>query len=117
MQRKVAVSAIPASALRGQGAPGVVGAARDFLTEMSLSRFVVQTESGFVRRLDSATRALCGRLPRRGRAWGTGRKALNLFLRDAMYNVYLARQFGLSRMEPFLEIPLDSYVARLIKET
>ena len=114
VQRKVAVSAIPASALRGQGAPGVVSAARDFLTELELDRFAVRSEQAFARRLDAATRSLCKRLPRRACAWGTGRKAVNLFLRDALYNAYLAKEFRLSRIEPLLELPLDSYVARYL---
>ena len=114
VQRKVAVSAIPASALRGQGAPDVVRSARDFLTELELDRLAVQPEQAFARRLDATTLALCKNLPRRACAWGTGRKAVNLFLRDAMYNVYLTTKFQLSRIEPFLEVPLDSYVARYL---
>jgi hypothetical protein len=46
---------------------------------------------------------------------GNWRKAINLFLRDALYNVYLAREFELSRLKPFLEVSLDSYVARYIR--
>jgi hypothetical protein len=115
IQRKVAVSAIPASALRAQGAPGVVRATRDFLTDTRLLSFTVRNEATFARRLDATTRSLCSSLPRRACAWGTGRKAINLFLRDALYNVYLTNEFELSRMEPFLEIPLDSYVARYIR--
>lgn len=116
MQRKVAVSAIPASALRGQGAAGVVCAARDFLSHLRLEPFCVDDARAFARHLETKTRSLCDRLPRDARAWGTARKALNLFLRDAMYNAYLLKKLKLGRMETFLEVPLDSYVSQFLKD-
>jgi hypothetical protein len=42
---------------------------------------------------------------------GAARKALNLFLRDAFYNVYLRQRFKLARCERCLEVPLDRIVA------
>ncbi len=43
--------------------------------------------------------------------WGTARKALNLFMRDVVYNKY----FGFSKLESWLEVPLDSKVAEGLK--
>jgi hypothetical protein len=111
MQNRVAEAAVGPSALRNQGAPGVVGVARSFLKELDLETFAVVREMDFVRRLDSATVNLCRRFPKGARNWGAARKAVNLFLRDALYNSYLARHFHIDRLEHWLEIPLDQYVA------
>lgn len=40
---------------------------------------------------------------------------MNLFLRDALYNQYLSRRFGIGKIEAWLEVPLDSAVARGLK--
>ena len=109
---KVAISAIGASALRGQGAAGVVAAARDYLGNMRLGEFCVSRESQFRNRLDADTEKLLRAFPSKGRSWGAARKALNLFLRDAFYNAYLRKHFGLADAEYWYELPLDSAVAR-----
>ena len=54
-------------------------------------------------------------LPINGRPWGAARKVINLFLRDALYNKYLCRKFKIDKLELWLEIPLDSAVARGLK--
>ncbi|HSW40426.1 MAG TPA: hypothetical protein VLL97_13135, partial [Acidobacteriota bacterium] len=54
-------------------------------------------------------------LPINGRPWGAARKAINLFLRDTLYNQYLHGHFHFGRLEPWLEVPLDSAVARGLK--
>ena len=54
-------------------------------------------------------------LPIKNRPWGAARKAINLFLRDALYNQYLSKQFKLQSIESWLEIPLDSAVAKGLK--
>jgi hypothetical protein len=43
------------------------------------------------------------------------RKALNLFMRSALYNHYLREAYRLQRVEAFLELPLDGIVARHIR--
>jgi hypothetical protein len=48
--------------------------------------------------------------------WGAARKALNLFLRDVLYNHYLSQHFRFRRIEKWLEVPLDSYTAKGIRE-
>ena len=40
------------------------------------------------------------------------RKALNLFMRDAFYDRYIAAAYALDRLEPWLEVPLDGLVGR-----
>jgi hypothetical protein len=48
--------------------------------------------------------------------WGVARKSLNLFLRGCLYNIYLRKRYRLHRIETLLEIPLDSKVAKGLKE-
>lgn len=48
--------------------------------------------------------------------WGAGRKALNLFLRDCLYNRYLSAEHGLDCIQKWVEIPLDSIVADRLKK-
>ena len=112
IQRRAARVAVGASTVRGQGAPGMVLAAREYLADLQFERFVAGDERTFRRRLDRATIDLMKSLPRRGRSWGIARKLLNIFLRDALYTGYLAQAYGLRRIERFLEIPLDSITAK-----
>lgn len=111
MQNRIAETAVGPSALRNQGAPGVVGVARNFFKELDLGRFAVASERVFIQRLNAATANLCKRFPRGARNWGAARKALNLFLRDALYNTFLSKHYHLGRLEAWLEIPLDRDVA------
>ena len=114
LQRKVAVTAVGPSALRGQG-EGVLHAAQDFLARLSLARLPKSNARRFRAWLDRETEALLDVLPVENRPWGAARKALNLFLRDALYNQYLCSHFKLQPVEPWLEVPLDSAVARGLK--
>jgi len=111
LQRKVAISALPASALRGQGHKGLTKSAREYLAEVNLEPFGISNTRRFRARLDRKTKDLIRHLPARARRWGVARKALNLFLRDCFYNHYLRRRFKLERAEHCLEIPLDQIVA------
>ena len=111
VHNRVAQTAVGPSALRNQGGRYVVQRAREFLRRIDLSRFNVKTEAEFRRRLDKLTEALRSSLPQGARNWGTARKALNLFLRDAAYSFYLREHYDLGRLEPWLEIPLDSLTA------
>lgn len=114
LQRMVAVTAVGPSALRGQG-KGVLGAAQDFLARLSLARLPKSNAKRFRAWLDRRTEALLDVLPVENRPWGAARKAVNLFLRDALYNQYLCSHFKLQSVEPWLEVPLDSAVARGLK--
>ena len=109
---RVAVSASPA---RGQGAEGVVTAARDFMGDLPLARFGTADQRAFSRQLDAATRRLMASLPKGASTWGLSRKLLNIFLRDCLYTSYLARAYHLSAAERFMEIPLDSITAKGIR--
>ena len=114
VQHKVAVSAVGPSAMRGQG-KGVVKASREFLKSLPLAQIPKSSEARFQGWLDRQTEALLDELPIKGRPWGAARKAINLFLRDSLYSKYLSHRFGIGKLESWLEIPLDSVVARGLK--
>jgi hypothetical protein len=116
-KRHVAQLAANGSSLRNQGAPGVVEAARGFLEALDLSTFVTAGPAGFADLLDTTTAALRAWFPKGARNWGAARKVLNLFLRDCLYNIYLAKAHGLLRLRPLLEVPLDSQVADGLRAT
>lgn len=59
------------------------------------------------------TRRVQRRIP--SHQWGTARKGLNIFLRDVLYNTYLERDLGFSRVEYWLELPLDSFTVRALR--
>jgi hypothetical protein len=112
LKRRIAEGAVGPSALRNQGNRNVIARARAFLAEMDLTRLVVRTEPEFRAGLDRYTEQLRKGFPPRAKNWGAARKALNLFLRDVLYNTYLSEHLGFASVEPWLEVPLDSYVVR-----
>lgn len=116
MQRSVAVSAIGPSALRNQGQPGVIDAAREFLAHLDLSSYAVKKKEEFEVLHNSTTEILVKAFPKKAQNWGAARKAINLFLRDILYNRYLEERYQFSTIEEWLEIPLDSVVAKGLRK-
>jgi hypothetical protein len=116
LQYRTAEVAIGPSTLRNQGNKGVVAAARNYLKTIDLFKFSVTTERRFKSVLDTHTNKLKISFPKGARHWGTARKALNLFLRDVLYNRYLSRHFGFRQIENLLEIPLDKDAAKGIRK-
>lgn len=115
IQHRTARVAVGASTVRGQGAPGIVAAARHFVGELPLTSFGTDDQRVFARRLEATTQRLMTVLPRRASAWGLSRKVLNIFLRDCLYTSYLAEAYRLTAAEHILEIPLDSLTAKSIR--
>jgi hypothetical protein len=115
LRRRTAQAAISASALRKQGAAGVVGAARTFMEDLDLRRYSKATQASMGNLLDEDTAGLLKSFPKGARNWGAARKALNLFLRDATYNIDLSGEYGLTKVRPYLEVPLDKDVAAELK--
>ena len=113
MQKFTAVCAVGISALRRQGV-GVIGWIQTRLGSMDLSKLAsVKDQDDFCKRLDSRTDEL---VRDHMVKWGAARKAVNLFLRDCLYNKYLTAEYGLDRLEQWLEIPLDSVIAGELKK-
>jgi len=115
MQAYIAVTTVGPSALRNQGSKGVIRAAQKFLASIDLGVFRTENETAFRKVLDTKTEALQKALPRGAQNWGAARKALNLFLRDACYNRFLCKRYGLFQAEEWMEIPLDSLTAASLK--
>jgi hypothetical protein len=112
LQDNIAEISVGSSALRNQGASGVVAAARAYFKTIKLSEFSSLSSSKFPEWLDKRTEELRNKFPVEAKeSWGGARKGLNLFLRSCLYNTYLAREFNLDRKEFILEIPLDKDVA------
>jgi hypothetical protein len=111
IQSRVAKVSVGSSTVRGQGAPGILPVAREFLGKLQLQRFSTKSGVQFLNLLDQTTDKLEEILPRKARSWGLARKCVNLFLRDSFYNGYLENEYGLSMGEAFYEIPLDGIVA------
>jgi hypothetical protein len=111
MQQRVASGAVTPSAARNMGPPGTVRAARSFLAKKVSLKDVGSSGRRYSALLDELTLKLMRALPEKAQRWGPARKFLNIFLRDATYNVYLRNAFRLDRVESQLEVPLDSHVA------
>lgn len=108
---RTAQAAIGPSALRKQGASGVISAAREAAAKIDvrkLSECNVQTFPAF---LNEATDALLNRFPDKAKNWGAARKAINLYFRDLVYNADLSMYFQLKPVRELLEVPLDKDVA------
>ncbi len=115
VQSRAARIAIGASTVRGRGNTGTVAVCRSFLRALDLTPFGTSDAAEFSVALDRSTGALQAVLPRNARHWGIARKALNIFLRDALYTTYLDESFNLRQAEAFFEIPLDSITAKELK--
>ena len=98
------------------GPPGTIQAARAFLAALDLRRFRVRSRPAFSAILDTVTEELRGSLPTKAQHWGSARKFLNIFLRDCLYDRILAEKYGLVRLEPWLEVPLDKQVAKGLRK-
>jgi hypothetical protein len=112
MQRRIASVSVGPSTARRMGPAGTISAARTFLGELDLRRFNRSSEADFLEALNRSTHKLIKELPREAQYWGAARKYLNIFLRNVIYNKYLCQAYGLGHIEPWLEIPLDSHVAK-----
>ena len=115
-QHRISQLAVGSSALRNQGAAGVVKTTREFFKNIKLQYFVTQNEVQFKKRLDLETNRLLTKFPVGAKNWGAARKAINLFLRDVLYNSYLNRYYSFSKVEKYLEVPLDSFTVKGIKK-
>lgn len=112
IQRNIAETSVGASALRSQGASGVIATARKYFKEIDLKKFSSIKHKSFPGWLDEHTETLRNRFPGEAKkSWGGARKAMNLFLRGCLYNTYLSEEYRLREMEMLLEVPLDKDVA------
>ena len=114
-QRRIAQTAIGASTIRGLGPRGTIGIIRTFLADLELAKLGAMNGHGFRSWLDLTTEELRAQLPSGAQHWGTARKCINIFARDALYNHDLRISYDLQKVESWLELPLDSHVAAALK--
>lgn len=105
------------SALRNQVRKGGIGAVHAFLGGLRPRELrALRSRKAFLRWLDARTSELELKVgASHGLQWGSARKALNLWLRDIVYNHHFRSAYGLDRLEPWLEVPLDSHTAAFIR--
>jgi hypothetical protein len=129
VQQRVADGSIGPSTVRSMGPEGTAQAVREFLREpqLLLAFASATSKTSFLKILDAKTELLKSKLPggdrirKRnqnkvkigvwGARWGVARKCLNIFLYESISSRWLCEAYpGLMRLEPWLEVPLDSYV-------
>lgn len=116
MQRRIAQTAVSASAARKMGPAGTIGAARSYFADLDLARLAVASEMEFRKVLNSITGGCLAVMSPRAQHWGAARKWTNIFLRDVVYDRYLCCRYRLRRVVPWLELPLDSHVAEALRQ-
>ncbi len=118
LQDRTAEIAIGPSTLRNQGAPKVIKTARDYLKAMNLVPLkTISSKRDYLKYLDRHSNKLSKQFPKGAKGnWGAARKAINIFIRDCLYNQYLSSKYRLNKLEKWLEIPLDKDVATNIHD-
>lgn len=114
LQRMLGRASVNGGTARKMGPKGTVSAAQTFLANIQLKAFNVETAEAFRKQLDEHTRKLQAVLPKEdqyGQHWGAARKFLNIFLRNCAYNRFLSAEYGLDRIEEWMEVPLDKHVS------
>ena len=116
VQQYLANIGISASALRNQGASGVIKEARTFLGDMDLSILKQIPVAEYGLWLDQITESLKDRFPGDSKHWGAARKAANIVLAYAFMNFDLRNEYNLERLSDSMETPLDSYAAEKLRD-
>ncbi len=115
LQKHIANVSIGSSTVRGRPM-GTVHSARSYLAKLDLNNVHILDERQFKVWMNKKTAYLKSKLPEGAQQWGLARKCLNIFLRDALYNQYLCKKFNLKHVESWLEVPLDSQVAKALRK-
>ena len=122
-RKRISNGSIAGTTLRNQG-KGIVQCARAYLIKLDLSElhFIKDAEQFDIwldqktAKLQTEMRRLLKRETGNDVFWDTARKSLNLYLLESCYNTVLREAFVLSHVEDFLEVPLDSQVAKRLQE-
>jgi len=113
-QNYIAHISIGPSTLRGHK-KGTMKNVINSLKEIPLNKLSkINNEEKFIEWLNKQTEKLVCKLP--GKSWGTARKTINVFLFHACHNVWLARNYQLRKIIPYLELTLDNYNAKKLKK-
>lgn len=123
VQARCALSCIGRTSIhsaRARGAPPArtLDETHRFLASIDMWRLHARSHREFSTLLDVLTAELVKAMPK-GRggypAWGLARKGLNLFLRDAVGDRRLSARYGIERIIPWLELPLDSHTMNSLR--
>lgn len=102
--------AVGGSALRNQGAKGMVKTARDYLETVDLKALAKCNDKQYIESLNRMTIELADLFPDGGNGnWGAARKAINIFLFACSRELVFSQAYGLDKIRPHLELPLDKY--------
>jgi hypothetical protein len=112
MLARAAKGSVGPSTARGMGPPGTIAAAKNFLLEFELKKIKTSSEKAFRVSLNETTVLLQQSLPKGARHWGSSRKFINIYLRNCLYNRYICDEYSFSKVEEWLEVPLDSHVGK-----
>ena len=127
IQKKVALSAVTPTTLHGKGYKGFMKMAREYLSsKIDLSKYGHKSEIDYIKQLDKDTNRMLHKwkIYKRNKAkrdrddvsfWGAARKVLNIFMRDAIYNHYLRKNYKLQCCERYCEVPLDKKIAKQLR--
>lgn len=108
LRLRLASTAIGPSTIRRLAPAGTIGPARSFLERIDLHQLASCSEVEFATLLDSLTLAYTQEVS--SLPWGAARKFLNIFLRDCLYYRFICDEYNLTRIEKYLEVPLDNDV-------
>lgn len=121
IHRRLAQISIGASAIRNQGAKGLIDILRDYFEkQIDLQTFIssLSDNSIYQEFLNRHTDIILRRFPETAQSWGAVRKGLNLFLREIVYSKFFSYRFKLPEsfndfnvFIKFMEVPLDKEVA------
>ena len=120
IHKRLSIISVGASALRNQGASGIIKIAREYFYTIDIDEFInsLDNEDIYSNFLNKHTGMLVSNFPEDGKSWGGARKGLNLFLREIVYNKFFSNYYALStqfnefnQKIKFLEVPLDKDVA------
>jgi len=113
-----ASSSVGSSTLRGMG-KRIAQQARESLMTIDPRKYSnASTEHQFLTLLESDTKKIMKSFSYDNRKnWGAARKVLNIFLRNLTYNKYTCKARKLAHIEKWLEVPLDSNVAKGLRTT
>ena len=112
----IAHTSVGPSTVRGQRSPGLVDRLRKLLIRVDLQSFAKCQKADFLNLLNVETETIKRQMPRGKQHWGIARKVLNIYLRGAMYNAFLRKEYKLNQIESCLELPLDSLTANGVKK-
>ncbi len=120
--RRIFQTVVGTSAARSMGA-GIIKNVRIYWSQhqseliQKLSK--IDNNIQFKNLLDETTQNLCDNFTVNavnGSRWGCARKFINLLFRELLYNFYTNSHLKFNRFEEWLEVPLDSHVAKGIQE-